>query len=192
MTEQQKEERTPDTNPAAGEFVNFINPDKDGSHQLLDQAEKKHKSSMLERNTLAKATELAEKVRTDNRRKHRSTRLEIRRRGAPSKKQLKTTFTTEMISVHAEMPFANRIVSRIIHTLPIEKAIEFIGTTLARPNAMFSGSVTAFTLTTIIYFVARHYGYKLSGFETIAAFIVGWVIGILYDYAVNFIRRHKS
>jgi hypothetical protein len=30
--------------------------------------------------------------------------------------------------------------------------------------------------------VAKHYGYRLSGFEAIGAFIAGWLVGILYDF----------
>ncbi|HRN90324.1 MAG TPA: hypothetical protein PK543_01410, partial [Candidatus Saccharibacteria bacterium] len=64
----------------------------------------------------------------------------------------------------------------------VEKVSDVVGSTVARPNAVLSGAVSAFILTLAVYIVAKTIGYRLSGFETIAAFIVGWTIGILYDY----------
>ncbi|OYX41587.1 hypothetical protein B7Y94_04890, partial [Candidatus Saccharibacteria bacterium 32-49-12] len=69
-----------------------------------------------------------------------------------------------------------------IHNPAIEKASEAVGATIARPNAILTGSVVAFVLVLGVYVLARVLGYALSGFETIAAFAVGWVIGLLYDY----------
>jgi len=40
----------------------------------------------------------------------------------------------------------------------------------------------AFLLTLIIYVIAKTFGYNLSGFETIGAFIIGWILGVVYDY----------
>jgi hypothetical protein len=33
-----------------------------------------------------------------------------------------------------------------------------------------------------VYLIAKNLGYVLSGFETIGAFAIGWIIGVLYDY----------
>jgi len=44
----------------------------------------------------------------------------------------------------------------------------------------------------IIYLFARHYGYPLSGSETIAAFILGWVMGLLFDYLRVMITGKKA
>lgn len=192
MTERHKEERTQENNHITNEFLDFTKSDKEPLRQSLDQAEKEHKSNVLERAAFAKATELAEKAHANEHLKHRNVKKEEQRRGAPSKKQLQETFNAEMKNIYAEMSTTNRIISRVIHNPLIEKTTDFIGTTLARPNAMLSGSIAAFASITIIYLVARHYGYRLSGFETIAAFIIGWAIGILYDYIAGFIRRHKS
>ena len=57
-----------------------------------------------------------------------------------------------------------------------------VGGTIARPNAILSGSVSAFLLTLAVYLVARFNGYPLSGAETIASFIFGWLLGLIYDY----------
>lgn len=104
------------------------------------------------------------------------------RRGPISKKQLDKSFSQTMKQVQSELPTSSRIFSKVIHNKAVEKTSDFLGSTIARPNAMLAGAVMAFILTLGIYIMAKTIGYKLSGFETIAAFIVGWLLGIIYDY----------
>ena len=80
------------------------------------------------------------------------------------------------------MKAQDRALSKVIHAPGIEKASETIGSTVARPNAILAGSVVAFVLVLGVYIIAKTLGYPLSGFETIAAFVVGWIIGTLYDF----------
>lgn len=62
---------------------------------------------------------------------------------------------------------------------------------MARPNAILAGSVVAFFAVLGVYLLAKNLGYVLSGFETIAAFVIGWIIGILYDYFRTMITGKK-
>ena len=105
-----------------------------------------------------------------------------RRRGGISKKEKAASFNKHMDHVQSEMPAPQRAFSKLIHTPVVEKSSELVGSTVARPNAILSGAIVAFVLVLAVYIVAKTLGYVLSGFETIGAFIIGWVIGILYDY----------
>lgn len=105
-----------------------------------------------------------------------------RRRGGISKREKTTSYKKHMKQMQAELPASQRAFSKVIHSPIIEKSSEFIGATIARPNAILSGAVVAFFLVLAVYLIAKNLGYVLSGFETIGAFIIGWVIGILYDY----------
>jgi hypothetical protein len=105
-----------------------------------------------------------------------------RRRGGISKKEKEASFKKEMARVQAELSPPARVFSKFIHSKPVEKTSEVVGATIARPNAILSGAIVAFVLVLAVYLLAKQLGYVLSGFETIGAFIVGWVIGVLYDY----------
>lgn len=104
------------------------------------------------------------------------------RRGAISKSQKDESYKRTMKHVQSELSPSSRAFSKVIHTKAIEKTSEALGSTVARPNAVLAGAVSAFILTLAVYVMAKTLGYQLSGFETIGAFIVGWVIGIVYDY----------
>ena len=90
------------------------------------------------------------------------------------------------------MPPTSRAFSRVIHNKAVEKTSEAVGATVARPNAILSGAVIAFLLTLAVYIVASRNGYPLSGFESIAAFIIGWAVGNLFDYLRVMITGKKA
>lgn len=105
-----------------------------------------------------------------------------RRHGVVSKQEKKANYRKTMKRVQADMPPAQRAFSKFIHNPAVEKTSEALGNTVARPNAILSGAMVAFILVLAVYLIAKHFGYVLSGFETIGAFIAGWAIGILYDF----------
>lgn len=105
-----------------------------------------------------------------------------RRRGGISKKEKAASYSKHMALVQAELPPAERAFSKVIHNPAVEKVSEVVGSTVARPNAILSGAVVAFIVVLAVYITAKNLGYTLSGFETIGAFIAGYVIGVIYDY----------
>lgn len=94
----------------------------------------------------------------------------------------KKAYTSIMKQTQAELSAPSRAFSKFIHNPAVEKISEVAGNTIARPNAMLSGATFAFLLTLAVYLIARFNGYPLSGTETIAAFIAGWILGNLYDF----------
>lgn len=114
-----------------------------------------------------------------------------RRRGPLSKIERDASFNATMKEVRSQMSAPSRVFSKFIHNKAVEKVSETVGATVARPNALLSGAVFAFVLTLGVYLVAKNLGYPLSGFETIAAFIVGWVLGISYDFVKIMVTGRK-
>lgn len=92
------------------------------------------------------------------------------------------SYKITMKRVQSEMSGPERAFSKIIHNKAVERTSEVVGSTIARPDAILSGSVFACLLVLGVYILARTNGFSLSGFETIAAFIVGWVLGIIFDF----------
>lgn len=109
-------------------------------------------------------------------------RSPIARRGPASKRERDASYNATMTEVHAQMSAPSRLFSEVIHHPVVEKVSDVVGGTVARPNAILSGSVFAFIFTLAIYLVARFNGYPLSGSETIASFVFGWLIGLMFDY----------
>jgi len=106
----------------------------------------------------------------------------LMRRGSINNKQRNESYAKTLKQVQSELSTSSRLFSKITHNKVIEKTSDIVGSTIARPNVMLSGAIFAFILTLITYTVAKTIGYALSGFETIAAFMIGWLIGVIYDY----------
>ena len=156
----------------------------------LDREERKHKERHSEREIVAEAEKLAR--RNESHKDTQKTSPAERRSGPINKKQLGSSFKAQMKFVEAEMNPTERVFSKFIHSKPIEKTSEVLGSTIARPNALLSGSITAFIGVTILYFVSKYYGFQLSGFETIGTFVLGWIIGVLYDYVSLLVKGHNK
>lgn len=84
--------------------------------------------------------------------------------------------------IRADMKPSSRVFSKLIHNPIVEESSQIVGSTVARPNAILAGSLSALIITGVLYSISNYYDYSLSGFETIGAFIAGWVIGLIVDY----------
>ncbi|AHB42344.1 hypothetical protein RAAC3_TM7C00001G0498 [Candidatus Saccharibacteria bacterium RAAC3_TM7_1] len=141
-------------------------------------------TSQRDMEQLREAAEKAAEVHT-NRKKEKEASPAERRKDAPLQRNSaaqKAAYARTMRETRAHMSVPGRAFSNVIHNKIIEKTSDAVGSTVARPNAMLSGAVSAFIVTLVIYLIARYYGYPLSGFESIGSFIVGWLLGLLFDY----------
>src|SRR5664279_595347 len=120
-----------------------------------------------------------EKSKEDDR---RVSPAERRKDGPISKSAREASYNATMNQVRGELSAPSRVFSKVIHNKAIEATSDALGNTVARPNAILSGAIVAFTLTLAVYLTAKYYGYPLSGFESIGSFIAGWIVGLLFDY----------
>lgn len=115
-----------------------------------------------------------------------------RRHGVVSKKERAASYKHHMKQLQTELNPSQRAFSKFIHNPVVEKTSDTVGATIARPNAVLAGAVVAFFLVLAVYVASKYYGYTLSGFETIGAFIIGWLLGILYDFFKVMITGKKA
>jgi len=172
------------------------NREYEGNNEALEQAglerrdelrAEKEKSSETSRESVDEIKrEALEKATSREKIAEKTERLvspaERRTNGPIKKAERAASYKRTMKQVQSEMRAPSRVFSKLIHTKFIEKTSDIVGSTIARPNAILSGAIGGFVFTLAIYMFAKHYGYPLSGFESIAGFIVGWAVGLLYDY----------
>lgn len=108
-----------------------------------------------------------------------------------SKVAREASFQKTMQEVRTEMSAPSRAFSKVIHNKAVEKASDVAGNSVARPNAILSGAIAAFILTLGVYLLAKNLGYPLSGFETIGAFILGWILGLIFDFLKIMVTGRK-
>lgn len=163
---------------------------RERKEQLREQVERRAEASRergpehTSREVEREAKELARTAEKERRQAEKQTAPaeKSRERLVRTKKTLDASFDREMKSIRSEMPATSRAFSKVIHNKTVERLSEVTGKTVARPNAILAGSTFALIFTAVLYFWAKEAGYALSGFETIAAFIIGWLCGIIFDF----------
>lgn len=150
-------------------------------HELAAERERNAHETSQEQSA-NKARHEALEHATSHERDHQRQESPAERRGAITKRERKAAYETTMHEVRSQMSSPSRAFSTVIHNPTIEKISDAVGGTVARPNAILSGAVFAFLFTLAIYLVARFNGYALSGTESIASFVLGWVVGLIFDY----------
>lgn len=174
---QNNQERGNETQKTAAEQLEKLSKSPEASVELSPRdVEARAEKARVE------ALETAISVESGGKEKESKAPSSSPRRGPINKSQRDKSYKHTMKQVQNELPAVSRAFSKVIHNKTIEKTSEVLGDTIARPNAILAGAFSAFILTLLTYTVAKTIGYALSGFETIAAFIVGWLIGIVYDY----------
>ncbi len=99
------------------------------------------------------------------------------------------SYKQTMKSIQHDMSGPSRVFSKVIHNKTVDKVSDVLASTVARPNAILSGAVCAFVLVLGVYVLAKYMGFALYGSETIAAFIAGWLIGLLFDLLKTMFKR---
>jgi hypothetical protein len=72
----------------------------------------------------------------------------------------------------------------------VEKTAEALEHNLARPSVLAGATWTALAVGSLFYAIARHYGFNLSGSELLFSFIVGALLGILFEGLWRIVRPH--
>jgi hypothetical protein len=150
---------------------------------LREQHEQSKESPEHDVDTLhEKALEHAASAAPEKKETRNDSPAERRNHGPISRKERDASFNATMKEVRTHMPASSRVFSSVVHNKTVEKISESTGATIARPNAILSGAIAAFVVTLAVYLIAKNYGYPLSGFESIGAFVVGWLLGLVYDF----------
>lgn len=146
------------------------------------QAEKEQSGRNHEKEQAAAEREAKEQAKSKESQQIVEKKAAPERRGAPTKQERSKAFDNTMTSIRKDMGAPQRAFSKVIHSRPVEVASEAVGSTVARPNIIVAAGASALLFTTIAYVIAHYYGYLLSGFESIATFALGWIVGALFEY----------
>lgn len=106
-----------------------------------------------------------------------------------TKKDIEDSYKKTLTTMQSQLSAPSRAFSKAIHNPVVEKVSDTVGNTVARPNIIIAGALGAIA-SVVIYIIAKHYGYALSGSETIILFAAGWCLGAVVEYIrVGFINR---
>ena len=153
------------------------------AESLKKAIEKERSSAENENNIKHEAIELAIRHENEQAEKHRS--KETKEDKPLTKKDIDNSYRKTLTNVQNQLSAPSRAFSKVIHNPVVEKTSD-------RPNLIISGALGAIA-SVFVYFIAKRYGYLLSGSEVIVLFVAGWSIGAVIEYArVGFINNRKN
>lgn len=155
----------------------------------LEKAVEKEKSNAESENIEHEAIKIAARHEEQQEKKESK---ETKEDKPLTKKDIEASYKKTLENVQDQLSAPSRAFSKVIHNPVVEKTSDAIGNTVARPNLIISGALGAIA-SVVVYFIAKRYGYLLSGSETIILFVAGWSIGAVIEYArVGFINNRKN
>lgn len=107
-------------------------------------------------------------------------------------RQKDAAFANTMAQARSHMGPLARSFSVVIHCKPVAFVSDVLGRTLFRPLPLLFGASSGLILTLVFYGVAKYYGYALSGSEMYIFFGLGWVVGLIVDYALLLIHGSSA
>lgn len=161
---------------------------KEALQQAPESLEDKHEKTDEARR---EALEKAQSIENIHKKAERVEQAERPKGRVIGQKERDISFNSTMKEVRTSMSPSSRAFSQFIHNKTVEKVSETVGASVARPNAILSGAIVAFALTLALYLIAKNLGYVLSGFETIGTFVLGWAIGLTYDFLKVMVTGRK-
>ena len=187
----EKLKSTPENSIDTEAWHNVNNEKSTEMAKSLEKAIEKEKSSAENENNIKhEAIELA--TRHENEQAEKRQPKETKEDKPLTKKDIDNSYKKTMANVQNQLSAPSRAFSKVIHNPIVEKTSDAIGNTIARPNLIISGALGAIA-SVFVYFIAKRYGYLLSGSEVIVLFVAGWSIGAVIEYArVGFINNRKG
>ena len=182
-------ERTPDSAEKTVEFdegelgkvfERASEQTKHGNERPSDSAESRVEKARHEAKQEALDGQKSDRDKKHDQKNSSPAAAEIVKKATKQAKEAEYQKTMKLI--RSDMKPASRAFSKLIHNPVVEKTSQVLGSTIARPNAILAGSLSALIITGALYAIFSYFGYAMSGFETIGAFAAGWIIGIIIDY----------
>jgi len=105
----------------------------------------------------------------------------------------KDTYSRILNEARQNLSQVSRLISKIIHIKLVDYISNFIFKYIFRANSILLASIISFLVLLSTLLMTFMYNYKFSGFEMYLGFIVGWMLGYLYDlYEIIATKIKKS
>lgn len=107
-------------------------------------------------------------------------------------KELKSqTWNRGITRIRKQLSAPSRAFSKVIHQPVVDSVSRVSATTVARPSGLLMGGIFAFLGSSIVLWMARHYGFAYNFFMFVILFVLGFCIGLLVEALMLALRKPK-
>lgn len=83
----------------------------------------------------------------------------------------------------AHMNGREKVLSKVIHQPAVETVSVYAGKTVARPSGILGGALTSLIGSTVVLYIAKHYGFTYNFSLFFILFVAGFCVGLLIEAA---------
>lgn len=164
----------------------------DKAREQLKSAEKQ--SEKTETRAETKSEKAAEHKAEQEAKKEISTekpneKTETKAGDTSGKRARKQAYDHTMELVRTRLTPSQQVMSRIVHSRPVEITSEVLEETLYRPSFLMGGTIGALIFGGLLYISARVYGFELSGSEFVFGILGGGIVGFVLEKIYRLFRK---
>lgn len=105
-------------------------------------------------------------------------------------KQLKeNSLKGSLRRVQKDLKPYQRPFSKLIHNRAVEYISEAGAKTVGRPSGLLAGGVAFFSVSVVVLFVSRYYGYEYNFFIGLISFPIGFLVGLAGEFIIRPVLR---
>lgn len=102
------------------------------------------------------------------------------------------TYKRELTKIQNRLPKNSKRFSKVIHNKTIESISNAGAKTVARPSGLLGGSIVAFLGSLILYYMARHYGFRYNYLAMFMLFVAGFAAGAIIELFLWSFSRKRT
>lgn len=108
-------------------------------------------------------------------------------------KELKAdAYNKTLRRIRGSLSAPNRAFSRVVHNRTVESISNVSAKTVARPSAFLGGSAGALIGSTVLLYMAKHYGFTYNYTVFLVLFVGGFAVGLLVELVFRLLFRRKT
>ena len=111
----------------------------------------------------------------------------------PINKELKNMMRARTLTrIRKELKAPDKVLSKVIHSKPVETASAIGEKTIARPKGLLGGAIIALFGTLVTLYMAKHYGFRYNLLLFFMLFVVGYAISTLFEFFMIAAKKIKN
>jgi hypothetical protein len=160
---------------------------KHESHNKLSDKERQEQLASL-RNEVSKESKSLNEAKID----HTTTEKDRPAQG-PINKELKNMMRVRTLTrIRKELSSPDRVLSKVIHSKPVEKVSAVGEKTVARPVGLLGGSLIALTGSLITLYMAKHYGFRYNLLLFLMLFGIGYLLATILEVVFKLGKKARN
>lgn len=98
-------------------------------------------------------------------------------------------YDRNLARIRKQLPTADKLLSKVAHHPVVSKVSEFSEATVARPSGLLGGGVLGLLGSSVLLYMAKHYGFEYNYLAFFVLFVTGFLAGILTELFFKLARR---